>query len=93
MRGFALPVALAGVLGALALFRSDNALTAATSTDRADYLIVAGASGQGDDQVIWILDTRAEELALVGWDNGTQGLRGLGTRQLSRDIAQVRQQR
>jgi hypothetical protein len=88
----ALPAALAACLGAMLLLRGEpNALAAIQ--ERGEYLVVAGANGRGDDHVLWILDTRAEELVAAGWDNATKTMKGFGTRDINQDLALVQQRR
>jgi hypothetical protein len=88
----ALPAALAAGLGAMLLLRGETNVQAAMQ-ERGDYLVVAGANGQGDDQVLWILDTRAEELVAAGWDNASRAMKGFGTRDINQDLALVQQRR
>ena len=88
----ALPAALVTMLGTVLLLRGETDAFAAMQ-ERGDYLVVAGSNGQGDDQVLWILDTRAEELVAAGWDNPTNAMKGFGTRSVNRDLEQVRRRR
>ena len=88
-----LPLTVAALLLVVLAVRQDSVVHAAMSEDRGDYLVVSGASGLGDDQLLWILDTRAEELTVAGWDSGAKGVRGFGTRSVQRDLQHMRQQR
>lgn len=88
----ALPAALATALGGVLLLRGETNAFAEVQ-NRGDYLVVAGSNGQGDDQVLWILDTRAEELVAAGWDNNTHTMKGFGTRSVNQDLEQVRRRR
>ena len=87
-----IPAGLALVLGALVLHRHQDTATASMLSD-ADYVVVSGASGLGDDQLLWILDTRSRELVVAGWDNTAKGLVGHGTRSVSGDLESLRRRR
>ena len=69
------------------------AVALSTSADRGGYLVVTGRSGEGDAQVLWLLDTRAEELAVAGWSQRTNGLKTWGTRSLQQDLQFARRHR
>ena len=90
-----IPVVLAAVLAAGLALRPTAGAEAALGLreDRSAYLVVSGASGQGDDQLLWILDTRSEELVLAGWDSTIHGLKGFGTRNVQADLAHARRNR
>jgi hypothetical protein len=90
-----IPAVLALVLGAMVVLRPTQGAQAALGMgeDRAGYLVVSGASGQGTDHLLWILDTRSEELVLAGWDSTIRGLKGFGTRNVKADLEHARKNR
>ena len=89
------PLAVALVLGAMLVFGSSDPIAIAQSerANRGSYLTVTARSGEGDATVLWLLDTRAEELAVAGWSQRSKGLETWGTRSLQQDLAYARRQR
>lgn len=89
------PLVLAIVLGCVVMFGPTDpvAVAVSASSDRGGYLVVTARSGEGDAQVLWLLDTRAEELAVAGWSQPTNGLKTWGTRSLQQDLQFARRHR
>ncbi len=58
----------------------------ASLDDRSEYLTVTGSSGRGEEEVIWMFDTRAEELIVVAWDRQRSMMMPLGLRNVSADL-------
>ena len=89
------PLIVAVLLAALLIIGPSDPLAVALSAapDRGGYLIVSARSGEGDAQVLWLLDTRAEELSVAGWSQVSGGLATWGTRSLQQDIQFARRHR
>ncbi|MCH2135226.1 MAG: hypothetical protein MK101_01440 [Phycisphaerales bacterium] len=83
----------AALLGGLALWRSDSATAMGALEPRSNYLVITARSGEGDAEVLWLLDTRTEELSVAGWTHDGKGIRPWGTRSLSADLEHARRQR
>jgi hypothetical protein len=85
-RGSGLPLALA-VIGSLvwAGFSVTGSATASLD-DRSEYLTVTASSGRGSEEVIWMFDTRTEELIVVAWDRQAGMMMPLGRRDVSADV-------
>lgn len=95
LTGPALPLGTAALLGALALWRSDASTADSLQgfQPRSNYLIITARSGEGDAEVLWLLDTRAEELSVAGWTQQGGGIRSWGTRSLPGDLDHARRHR
>lgn len=93
--GVKVPLMLAVLLGGLVAFGPSDrqAVARSAAPDRGGYLIVSARSGEGDAQVLWLLDTRAEELAVAGWSGRSGGLTTWGTRSVRQDLEFARQHR
>ncbi len=89
------PVLLALLLAAVVAIGPTDpvAVAVSASVDRGGYLVVTARSGEGDAQVLWLLDTRAEELAVAGWSQRANGLQTWGTRSLQQDLQFARRNR
>jgi hypothetical protein len=85
-RGPILPLALAAVFGVCWLSQFSIRSATASLADRSEYLSVAAGSGRGDEEVLWMLDTRTEELIVVAWDRQTGMMMPLGRREVFNDI-------
>ncbi len=59
------------------------------SGDRSTYLAVTAQSGRGQEEAVWIFDTRTEELIVVAWDRDSSSMRTLDRREVSRDLLTV----
>jgi len=81
-----LPLALA-VIGSL-VWAGISVTGSATASldDRSEYLAVTASSGRGSEEVIWMFDTRTEELIVVAWDRQAGMMMPLGRRDVSADI-------
>ena len=74
----------------LCWYGSSNDAHAAWAQDAlSDYLVVTGRSGRGDEEVLWVLDTRSEELLVVGWDRQERRFVPLGRRLIANDVAEA----
>ena len=58
-----------------------------------DTLVVAGQTGNGTEQVLWMLDIQAMELIAVGWDRAGKGLVPLDRRDVAQDVETLRNAR
>ncbi len=92
MRGPALPL---GVLAAVVLGMAVTTPNPAIGVldDRSEYIAVSGLSGREGEAVVWMLDTRSEELIAVTWDRAARMLAPLGRRSLSADLDTARKGR
>ncbi|HJO15371.1 MAG TPA: hypothetical protein QF800_00630 [Phycisphaerales bacterium] len=66
--------------------QGNQAYAAWAGPDLSDYLVVAGRSGRGDEEVLWLLDTRSGELIVAGWDRQEKRFVPLGRRSLTNDV-------
>ncbi|MDP7071087.1 MAG: hypothetical protein QF561_07040 [Phycisphaerales bacterium] len=62
---------------------------AAIGSDRSEYLAVTARSGRGEEEALWIFDTRTEELIVVAWDREASTMRTLDRREVSQDLLRV----
>ena len=58
-----------------------------------DTLVVAGQTGNGSEQVLWMLDVQAMELIAVGWNRKGTGLLPLDRRDVAQDVETLRNSR
>lgn len=86
LTGPGLPVAVVIALGSVLAWRHGEPTAGAVLLDPSEYLIVSGRSGRGDEEVLWLLDTRSEELVVVGWDRTQRTMVPMGRREIDRDV-------
>ncbi|MEM1330713.1 MAG: hypothetical protein AAGG07_09150 [Planctomycetota bacterium] len=53
---------------------------------RGDYLLLGGEISGGSSNAMWIVDTANQEMLAVRWDQSRRELRGLGYRDLRKDL-------
>ena len=58
-----------------------------------DTLVVAGQTGNGSEEVLWMLDVQAMELIAVGWNRAGKGLIPLDRRNVAQDVETLRNAR
>ncbi|MBT5382664.1 MAG: hypothetical protein HOL13_07480 [Phycisphaerae bacterium] len=85
-RGPVLPLALAALFGVCWLTQFSIRSATASFADRSEYLSVAAGSGRGEEEVLWMFDTRTEELIVVAWDRQAGMMVPLGRREVFNDI-------
>ncbi len=68
---------------------SNTAVATWMQGDLSDYLVVTGRSARGDEEVLWLLDTRSEELLVVGWDRQERRFVPLGRSSIADDVAEA----
>ena len=92
MRG---PVVPLGLLAALILGMGLTAPNMAVGVldDRSEYIAVTGRSGRSGEDVVWLLDTRTEELIAVAWSREARMLAPLGRRSITVDAETARKGR
>lgn len=84
--GPGLPLSIAAVLGVLAFWQGAEPTASGLLQDSSEYLTVSGRSGRGDSEVLWLLDTRSEELIVVDWDRTSRTIAPLGRRSIGADV-------
>jgi hypothetical protein len=80
------PFALAAIAGLWWMTSNSTRSATAFLDDRSEYLAVAASSGRGLEEVIWMFDTRTEELIVVAWDRSAGMMMPLGLRNVSADL-------
>jgi hypothetical protein len=80
------PLAILVLAGFWMIIAPGSGPAAGFLDDRSEYLAVTGRSGRVGEGIIWMLDTRTEELIAVGWDQQLKMMRPLGRRDLAADV-------
>jgi hypothetical protein len=84
--GSALPLAIASIVALCWTFTTSRSALASLD-DRSEYLAVTASSGRGPEEVIWMFDTRTEELIVVAWDRNAKMMMPIGMHDVSADVA------
>ncbi len=85
-QGPAVPLIIAAVAALCWMTVATSHSATAALDDRSEYLAVTASSGRGQEEVIWIFDTRTEEIIAVAWDRNAKMMMPLGRRDVSADL-------
>lgn len=83
--GSVLPLGIIAVVGLCWGFGIGKPAIASLDA-RSEYLAIVGGSGRGEEEVMWLFDTRTEELIAVAWDRQAGMMMPLGRRSVSEDL-------
>ena len=86
-RGPAIPLAILIAVGIWTVLVPGALPAAGLLEDRSEYLAITGRSGRANESIVWMLDTRTEELIAVSWDDQLKMMRPVGRRDIAADIA------
>jgi hypothetical protein len=92
-RGPGMPLSLAAIVGLSWVGFSQTRSATASLDDRSEYLAVTASSGRGEEEVLWMFDTRSEELIVVAWDRQASMMMPLGRRDVSADVVSAARSR
>jgi len=85
-RGPVMPLAVLVAVGICTVLVPGARPAAGLLDDRSEYLAVTGRSGRVNESIVWMLDTRTEELIAVSWDEQFKMMRPVGRRDLAADV-------
>ncbi|MDP7030087.1 MAG: hypothetical protein QF733_07700 [Phycisphaerales bacterium] len=92
MRGPAVPLGIVAAI-MLGMLATSPRTAVGVLDERSEYVAVTASSGRGAEDIVWLLDTRTEELIAVAWDREARRMAPLGRRSVAADVETARRGR